>query len=84
MIEILIICFIVYCILDIIQIKSNYKKQDIYKRIVAQITKQNEILLEDVNLNKEIINVLTGKEGPKSDEKETETVWCTQKRDRDY
>lgn len=70
MITILIICFIAYCIIDIIQIKSNFKKQDIYKKTVAQITKQNEILLEDVNLNKEIINVLLGKERPGSDKKE--------------
>lgn len=70
MITTLTICLIAYCIIDLIQIKSNLKKQDAYKNAVEQLQKQNKVLIEDININKKIINILIGKEEPESDEKE--------------
>ena len=70
MITTLTICLIAYCIIDLIQIKSNSKKQDAYVNAVEQLQKQNKVLIEDININKKIINILIGKEEPESDEKE--------------
>ena len=70
MITTLTICLIAYCIIVLIQIKSNSKKQDAYINAVEQLQKQNKVLIEDININKKIINILIGKEEPESDEKE--------------
>lgn len=52
MITTLTICLIAYCIIDLIQIKSNSKKQDAYINAVEQLQKQNKVLIEDININK--------------------------------
>ena len=70
MITTLTICLIAYCIIDLIQIKSNSKNQEAYINAVEQLQKQNKVLIEDININKKIINILIGKEEPESDEKE--------------